>query len=244
MRSPRRRLARIALGVAGGIVAVLGLAQLLLPGIAAQRMRDELGRYGEVHSATFSAFPAIELLWGSAQSATVSVGNLNMSSARASELLWQARGVQRIDMRAASMRVGSLTLHNVSWEKRGEALYTQGSIAQEALRDAIPGSTGVQLLGSTPAGVEMRISGSLFGVGASVDVLLRAEEGKLVAQPQGIPFAGFVKVTLVSAPHTYIQSFDLTNPLSAGNAGAAPPGAGEEADGDQGYLVKIWAKLR
>ena len=232
MRTSRRRAAPIALGTAGGIVAVLGLAQLLLPALAAQRVRSQLGRYGTVRSASVSAFPAIELLWGSAQSATVRAGSLHMSSAQASELLWKARGVQRVDMSAERMRVGSFTLRDARWEKRGEALFAQGSVTGAELLASVPGSTGVQLLGSTPSGVQMRVSGTLFGVGASVDVLLSAREGKLVAQPQGIPFAGFAKLTLLSAPHVYVESFDLTSPASAGGAG-----------GDPSYLVSITAKL-
>jgi hypothetical protein len=239
MLPSRRRAARIALGAVGGIVAVLGLAQLLLPGLAAQRVRSQLGRYGTVRSASVSAFPAIELLWGSAQSATVSAGELSMDPAQASELLWKARGVQRIDMRAASMRVGSLALGDVSWRKRGSELYTQGSVTEAALRASLPGSTGFQLLGSAPGGVAMRVSGDLFGVAASVDVLLSAEEGKLVAQPQGIPFAGLVKVTLLSAPHMYVQSFDL-----APSASASADPAGTAAGGNPSYLVSIAALLR
>jgi LmeA-like phospholipid-binding len=221
------------LGIAAGAVAVLGLAQLLLPGLAAQRVRDQLGRYGTVRSVSVSAFPAIELLWGNAQSATVSAGNLDMSPAQASELLWKARGVQRVDMRAASMRVGTLTLRDVSWRKRGQELTTRGSVAEADLLAAIPGSTGFQLLGSTAGGVEMRVSGSLFGVAGSVEVLLSAKEGEVVAQPQGIPFAGFVKITLLSAPHMYIQSFGLTGSTSA-----------SAAAGDPSYLVSINARLR
>jgi len=76
VRIPRRRATRIALGTAATVVAVLGLTQLLLPGIVAQRMRDELGRYGVVKSATVSALPAIELLWGHAQSASVRPGGV------------------------------------------------------------------------------------------------------------------------------------------------------------------------
>ena len=235
--SRRRRATRIVLGTAGGIVAVLALAQLLLPGLAAQRVRSQLGRYGTVRSASVSAFPAIELLWGSAQSATLSAGALSMGVSQASELLWKARGVQRIDLHAESMRVGPLTMHHVSSEKRGEELYTSGSITEADLRAALPGSTAVQPLGSTPEGVEMRVSGSLFGVGASVDVLLSASEGKLVAQPRGIPFAGLVKLTLLSDPHMYVQAFDLSSPASAGGDPAG-------AEGDSSYLMRIWAKLR
>jgi hypothetical protein len=230
MRIPRGRGARIALGTASGIVVVLGLAQLVLPGLAAQRVRDQLGRYGVVRSATVNAFPAIELLWGHAQSATVRAGSLGMSASQAGELLWKARGVQRMDLSAESMRVGSLAMRDVSTEKRGQAIYTQGSLGEAQLRASLPGVEELQLLGSAPGGVEVRVSGSLFGVRASVDALLSVQEGKLVAQPQGVPLAGFVKLTVISDPHTYLRNFDLTRSASSG--------------GDPTYRMRIWATLR
>jgi hypothetical protein len=243
MRTSSRRAARVALGTAGGVVALLGLAQLLLPGIAAQRVRSQLGRYGAVRSVSVSAFPAIELLWGHAQSATVRAGALSIGVSQASQLLWQGRGVERFDLRAASMALGPLTMHDVSFQKRGAALYTQGTLSEAALRSALPGSTSVQPLESTPSGVEVRVSGSLFGVGGSVDVLLSAQEGKLLAQPQGIPFGGLIKVTLLSDPHVYVQSFELTGSPTAGGVGGSPnaeAGAGE----DPIYTVRITARLR
>lgn len=243
MRTSSRRAARIALGTAGGIVALLGLAQLLLPGIAAQRVRSQLGRYGTVRSASVSAFPAIELLWGHAQSATVRAGALSIGVSQASQLLWQGRGVERFDLRATSMALGPLTMRDVSFQKRGAALYTQGTISEASLRATLPGSTSVQPLESTPLGVEVRVSGSIFGLGGSVDVLLSAQEGKLLAQPQGIPFGGLIKVTLLSDPHMYVQSFALTGAPTAAGAGGSPGGAvggGEETP----YLVSIRARLR
>ncbi len=232
----RHRATRIALVGAGGVVVVLGLAQLLLPGLAAQRVRDQLGRYGDVRSVTVSAFPAIELLWGRAQSATASATHVSISLAQGGELLWQARGVDRLDVSARDMRLESLALHGVSLRKVGSALYIEGSITEDALRAALPGSAAVQPLGSVSGGVEVRVTGSIFGAVTSVDVLLLAEDGRLVAQPQGIPFAGSLKLTLLSAPHVYLQSFDLSGPLPAGAAGSGAGGAD--------YLVRIWARLR
>jgi hypothetical protein len=211
------------------VVAVLGLAQLLLPGIAAQRVRDELSRYGVVKSATVSAFPAIELLWGGAQSASVSAGKLNMGFSQAAELLWKARGVQRIDMTAQSMRLGSITMHGVRTEKRGTALYIQGRAGPADFSGAAPGGMEVQSLESVPGGVQARASGNLFGVRTSADALLSVQEGKLVAQPQGVPFAGLVKLTIFSTPHMAMQSFDVVRLSSPGS--------------DPRYLVKLWAKL-
>ncbi len=230
MRTSSRKAAWVGLGVAGGVVVVLGLAQLLLPRLAAQRVRSEISRYGVVHSASVSAFPAIELLWGDAQSATVSAASLDMTPAAANELLWKSRGVQRIDMHAESMRVGSFTLRDASWRKRGDQLSMGGQLTEADLRASLPGSTGFALLDSNSDGVTMRVSGSLFGLAASVDVQLSAVEGKLVAQPEGVPFAGLVKVTLLSAPHMYVQSFGLTESPSAGR--------------DPIYAVSIGAQLR
>ncbi len=229
-----RRGLRIALVSTGGVVAVLGLAQLLLPVLAAQRVRSQLGRYGDVKSASVSAFPAIELLWGHAQSATARAGSLTMSLAQAGALLWEARGVDRLDVSAQSMRLESLALHRVSMAKRGAALHIEGSLTEADLRAALPGSVAVQLLGSVPGGVEVRVTGNLFGAATSLDALLSVEDGRLVAQPQGIPFAGALRLTLLSAPHLYLEGFDLA-PVAGTGGGSA---------GDPVYLVTLSAQLR
>jgi hypothetical protein len=221
--------------IAGGIVVLLVLLQLLLPRIAAQRMRSELARYGTVRSASISAFPAIELLWGEAQSATMSAADISMSPAQINQLLWKARGVQRIDLHAASVHIGSLTLNNATLRKRGSQLDMNGTLTEADLRASLPGSTGFALLGSNSEGVEMRVKGNLFGVTTSVAVQLRAVEGKLVAQPQGIPFAGLVKITLLSVPHMYVQSIALVN-SSAAETGSS--------SGEAAYQASIVAQLR
>jgi LmeA-like phospholipid-binding len=211
------------------VVVVLGLAQLLLPSLAAQRVRSKIARYGVVHSTSVSAFPAIELLWGKAQSATVNAAHLDITQTAVNELLWESRGVERIDMHAESMHIGSLMLRDVSWRKRGDRLELSGRLTEADLRSAFPGATSFALLSSNSEGVSMRVGGSLFGFAGSIAVQLRAVEGKLVAMPQEIPFAGLVKVTLFSASHMYVQSFGLTE---------SPPG------GAASYQVNVHARLQ
>jgi hypothetical protein len=217
------------LGAAGGLLALLGLAQLLLPALAARRIRSDLAPYGVVRSASVSAFPAIELLWGKAQSASVSTGPLNVDPAEVGSLLWRARGVQRVDLHAESMRVGALALSDVSWQKRGERLYTTGVIGEAQLRKALPGSSSFRLLSSGPGGVEVQVGGSLFGLSASIDVQLTATDGQLVAAPRG-PFGGLVRVRLLSASHLYVQSVALADAPAVG--------------ADPAYRVSIAAQLR
>jgi LmeA-like phospholipid-binding len=230
MRPPRRRSTRIALGALGAIVVVLIVAQLVLPGIAARIARDQLGKYGTVREVSVHAFPAIALLWGRAQSATVRAGNLRMSDSQFDGFVPRMRGIERLDMTAESLQLGPLRLSDLRSEKRGEQFTVRGTLTQADLRSALPAGVDVRVLESTSAGVEVRVSGSLFGVGASVLALLSAQEGKLVAQPQGFPFAGLARITLFSDPRLFVQGFDLS---------AQPDGGG-----DPGYELTLRATLR
>jgi hypothetical protein len=230
MRLPGGRATRIALGTAGGIVVALVVAQLALPTIAARIAREQIGKYGTVRSVSLHAFPAIELLWGHAESATVRAGDLRMSDSQLNGLLPRLSGIQRVDMTAESLQIGPIEMSHVSTRKRGAELTTQGTLTQTNLQSALPAGVDVQLVESTDGAVEVRVSGSLFGVGASVLALLSAQEGKLVAQPQGFPFAGLARITLFSDPHLSVQAVGLSS---------QPGPAGETS-----YLLTLRSKLR
>ncbi|HXB66534.1 MAG TPA: LmeA family phospholipid-binding protein [Solirubrobacteraceae bacterium] len=226
-----RRSVRVGVGAVGGLVVLLGLAQLLLPRLAAHVVRSELARYGTVHSVSVSAFPAIELAWGHAQSASISMGDVRMSQEQANTLLGKARGVQRIDVHADSLRVGSLTLDDVDWRKRGDSTHIDGLLGESDMRTLLPGSSGFELLASKEGTATMRVKGNLFGVSTALNVQLSAVEGKLVAQPQNSLFGGLVKVTLLSESHLDVRSIALA---AAPSADAADPT----------YRVSVTAQLR
>jgi hypothetical protein len=230
MTIPRGRATRIALGVAGAVVVVLVVAQFALPAIAARIARDQLEKYGTVRSVSVHAFPAIELLWGRAQSATVRVGDLRMSDSQFDGLVPRMRGIENIDMSADSLQLGPWRIRGVRIEKRADELGVRGSLTQADLQSALPAGVAVSLLESTGQGVEVRVSGSLFGVGASVLALLSAQDGKLVAQPQGFPFAGFARITLFSDSRLFVQGFSLSS-LQA-------------AQGEESYALTLRARLR
>jgi hypothetical protein len=62
----------------------------------------------------------------------------------------------------------------------------------------------VRLLGSEAGQVRVRATGGLFGIGASVDAVALAREGRLVAHPLGLLIEG-LQLTLFSEPHVYVQ---------------------------------------
>jgi hypothetical protein len=220
---------RIAIGAAVAIVLLLALAQLLLPRIAAGIVSSRVGRYGRVLSVSVSASPAIELLWRDADSVTVKAGALSLSPQQAAKLVWEGRGADRISFSARSARLGPLRLTDVSMQKRGSVLSAQGSASAADVRAALPQGLSVALVRSEGAGVVVRASGGLFGVGASVTALARPKEGKLVVRPQGSLF-GALQLTLFADPHVYVQGIAASAELSS-------PGA-------RSYRLHLAARLR
>jgi hypothetical protein len=207
------RVAGLGVGV---VVVLLVLAQIVLPRIAAARIRSRVGRYGHVQSATVSAWPAVKLLWGDADSVRVKASGLKLSPAQAAALLWEGRGVGRIDIDATSVKVGPLEVGEAILRKRGASLEGEATATDAQARAALPAGVGVSLLGSEGGKVQVKVSGGLFGVGASVQAVAEASEGKLIAHPVGFLLEGF-RLTLFSNPHVHVVSVD------ASTDGSEPP---------------------
>ncbi len=224
----RPGLLRLALWLAGGLVVALGLAQLLLPKLAASRISSRIGKYGEVQSVHVSAFPAIELLWGDADSVTVHARSLRVSPAQTGKLLKEASGLAKLDLTASSAREGPLALHDVILHKRGAKLHAQASVREADIKAALPAGFSLQLLGSSNGQIEVRASGGLFGVGATVDAVAEASEGKLVVRPRGFLLEA-LKLTLFSDPRVYVEG-----------VGASVSGA----TGAASYALSVDARLR
>jgi len=217
-RRVRGRGARIALGASALVLVLLVLSQLLLPGLAARTVRQRVERYGPVLSAHVSAFPALELLWGSGQSASLRTGALRMTAAQASDLLWSARGIDSLDLTARSLLVEPLRLETVSMRKRAHAVRVQATLTLADLRAALPAGVQVQALAGGGEGpLELTVGGGLFGVSASIAVVVQASEGKLVAQPRGLSLGGLTQITLFSDPHMSVDSASFTA-LQAGQS--------------------------
>jgi hypothetical protein len=234
------RLIRFALWLLGALIVALGLAQLFLPKLAASRISSRLGKYGEVRSVHVSAWPAIELLWGDADAVTVRARSLQVSPGQTGKLLWEARGLDKLDVSAASTVEGPLPLHDVSFHKRGRKMHAQASVSSADVKAALPAGFDVQLLGSSGGQVEVRASGGLFGVGAAVDAVAQASDGKLVVQPRGF-LVEALKLTLFSDPHVYVEAVGASATGAAGGGAGAGAAAGAEAGA--GYVLSIDASL-
>jgi hypothetical protein len=215
--------------LAAGIVLLLVLAQLVLPGIAANRITTRLSRYGSVQSVRVKAFPALKLLWHDADSVTVKARSLTLTPAQADSLVWEGRGLNDIDLTASSISLGPLRLADVSVHKRAKSLAGVAQMTTTDATGALPEGFGLQLLGGEGGEVKVRARGGLFGVGGSVEAVVQASNGKLIARPLGFPLDALT-LTLFSEPHVYV----------AGVGARAVSGPG----GVLGYQLAIRAHLR
>jgi hypothetical protein len=221
------RTLRIPLFVAAGLLLVLALAQLLLPRIAASTISSRIDRYGKVDSVSVSAWPAVKLLWGSADSVRVKARSLSMSPAQAAKLVWEGHGVSRLDFTAQSVQLGPMRVSDARMRKRGSTLRAEAQISRQDVRRALPPGVEVQLLGSEGGRVTVRASGGLFGVGAAVDAVALASGGKLVVHPLALLLEGF-QLTLFSDRHVLVEGLGAS--------------AGDEPSA--GYRLSMSASLR
>lgn len=215
-------MALIGVGV---LVVLAAAAQVALPRIAASRISSRVGRYGRVESVSVSAWPAVKLLWGDADSVSVRAGSLSVSPQQAAGLLWEGRSVSRMDLSASSVRLGSLVLADAHLSQRGDELRASARVSEEAVRAALPAGVEVSLVGSGQGKVEVQAGGTLFGVGASVRAVAEGSEGKLVAHPVGFLLEAF-RLTLFSNPHVYVEE------VGASQTGSPPT-----------YELRMGAKL-
>jgi hypothetical protein len=215
-------VARAGIASALAVVLVLVLAQILLPLIAAQRVRDRLKPYGSVHSVSVHAVPALELLWEEAEKITVSAGQLRISPHDLVNLEQSLSGVTNaeltspsLDLMVPALGAEGLQLQDVHLTKHGNALTARGSIAAAEVHATLPGGFQVQGLSAGSGQPEVGVSGEVLGVSISGHAVIRAKEGKIVAEPAGIPFASLATITLFSDPRIEIES------VSAGPEGEA-----------------------
>ena len=112
--------------------------QLLVPAIATTVLRHRLAQHGRVISVRVSAFPWVELLWQHADSVTARMADFSARPDQLESLLHEAEGVGKLDVSIGVVHTGLLTLHDVSFSKRGDEMEGVGRLELEDLRAALP----------------------------------------------------------------------------------------------------------
>jgi LmeA-like phospholipid-binding len=201
-----RAIAAIALAA---VLLLLVLAQLFLPGIAADNLRHRIARSGSGVSVEVDAFPAIELLWHQADKVVVRVAHYHSSTGHLSSLLDEAADVGTLDATADVVQAGLLTLRNATLSKRGSTLRASATVTESDLRASIPVLQSVQPIASGGGRLMLRGTATLFGVSATVDATVAAVGGAVLLQPD-VPFGSLATISVFSDPHVQVQGVSAT----------------------------------
>jgi hypothetical protein len=207
-----RRIAALA-GVAL-IILVFGVGQLVLPGIAADKLRDRLARSGQVLSVQVHAFPAIKLLWHRADRVVIRLGRYRSAPGPLGNSLGQTADVGSLDASAREVDAGLLTLRDAVLRKRGDTLTGTAVVTEADLRASLPIIQSLTPVASGGGQLTLQGTASLFGVTATVDATVKTQNGTLVVVPD-VPFGGLATIKVFSNPHVDVQSV---------SAGPAPGG--------------------
>jgi hypothetical protein len=192
---------RIALFGVVFVVLLLVVAQLVLPGIAAQRLRDRLGRSGRVISVSVEAFPAIELLWHQAGKVDVHLASYHTNAGGLGQSLDQTGQVGTVDATIDELNTGLVTLRNVTLRKRGDALTGRAILTQANLQAALPAGLEVEPVASGNG--KLVLQGSALGLTA--DATLSAQDGALQIAPD-VPLLGaLLTITVFRDPDVDVQ---------------------------------------
>jgi hypothetical protein len=214
-------------------VLLLGAAQLLLPGIAAQRLRSQLSQHGQVEQVRVAAFPAVELLWGRADSVTIRMRNYGLGSGgsglagldpahrpwvnaaavttsrqrQVGDVLASTAQANNLTLGIGRVRSGRLVLEHVRLIKRGAALNASATLTPAALAAALPQPFTLQPLASPDGQLLFRAGVSVLGAGATVEGRLVAHQGAILIEPNlGQQYSQLVSVTVFRDPRVYVSA--------------------------------------
>ena len=179
--------------VAGSLVFLFVLAQVLIPGLGEQRIEDRLTRGGGTADVTLGAFPAARLLFSHGERIEIQARDLDLDLNQETSVFDRLDGFHTVDISIDDSRIGPFQLDNFALSRDGNGPYhltTSGSTSPTALADygfeqyKLPGQSLVDAL----LGPLMRDVGD---VPMNIDMELSSDDGRIQVVSGGGEIAGF-----------------------------------------------------
>ncbi len=182
------------------------LAQFVLPPIAAKIVRDSLQPPDRGVTVSLSSFPAVTLLFGHADSATVHIAEARPGGSGGLEkLLTRASHVGRLSASVTTMYLGPLELKRVSFTKRGGAVAAQAEVTRRAIEQILPSGVRLTAGDANSGGLRLALSTSVLGHTLSLPARLVAQRGALEVAPD-LPVLDAVRVSVFDDPEVAVTS--------------------------------------
>jgi hypothetical protein len=211
-RIPRARVGRrgVVLGlVALAAIVLFGVAQLLLPGMAEQRVRSDLSRYGPVRRVHIESAPAIKLLWHRADRVEVAMDSYRSEPGghgSLADFLSRTRDTGKLGVSVGTLQTQLLTLHDVQLRKEGDVLVGSARLTQHELSAALPSFLDLHPLSTSGTGIVAQASASVFGHRIAARIRVLADGGRVLVRPEGFPLGSLATITVFNDPRVYVES--------------------------------------
>jgi hypothetical protein len=196
------------------IVALVVVAQFVLPGLAAKRLRSDLAKQGTDVRVEISAFPAIKLLLNKADKVTISAGTYKTDDGSSDDsgdddlpgLLAQTKATKKLDVDVRILNDRLLRMQQVSLHKDGNALTASVTLLQSDIDAALPAH--LRLTGSDEDGLTVSGSTDVFGEDIDADARVEVDDGSLVISPdsEGIDLGDLVSVPVFEDRRVAVDS--------------------------------------
>ena len=204
----------LALGIAVFALALFMAAQVLLPEMAEDRLRDDLAKRGEVRRVQVSSFPAVRLLFGRADRVEIEMGEVRAGQGQLADLLARTADTGELRARVATLRVGPFVARDARLDKDGARLRGRASVTEAELTAALPVAVGLKPVESDDGQLVLEATAGVFGQQVSVRARLAADDGALVIAPEGL-LGGFATLTLFSDPRVRVRGVGA-EPITGG----------------------------
>jgi hypothetical protein len=162
------------------------VAQFVLPGIAEDRVRDDLNDHGVVREVSVSSFPAVKLLWGSADEVTAEMESFEVTEQELADLAEDGEGAGEVELRTERGRIGRAPFGEAVLRQDGEDLRATLLLSERDIATALPPGSDARVRGAGEDSVTLEASAGVFGLDvARREITVAARDGAITAQPSG-----------------------------------------------------------
>ena len=189
---------RVAAGAAVLVSVFLG-TELILPGVAEDKVRDELRATARVEAVDVDAFPALKLLLNRADRVDVRLSEVTTGTRELAELLDSTRRTDVLRATVATVRMGPLLLRDLRLRKDGARLDGEAAVTEQDLAAALPVAVGLRPVESEDGELVLEASGG----GLAARARLSARDGALVIAPDGL-LGAFASLTVFDDPRVRV----------------------------------------